>query len=496
MFISSLGKNILQFALSKNVFSQARPVIKIELFLWVSKDQRKSRSRSSRRNKHKTPRDTNKYTRDTNKYRDLKVKHKKTRAKKRLRRRKMIKIRVYRSDQSGMKGEEIATLKKKFEKSEFQKLALPVSKLGGNAYSKQGQNSGQNLWLRVECKRCTRKTRMKIVYNRSDLSRLCRNQKRKKRKSRRKNKYKKQRGVSNKRRLRKKSPDCSAGKVRRLNKLPFLLITEIRNLRRTKRSFTNTRLEGNVHKNITKPSSIENEIPHRETNFISRTNQKVNRITLQFKKRNQTRNQTSVHSGLSYSKLQSRHERQQIKTNFKIPKETIKVQCSIKPKYVDFKELSLDDQIIYPAGFTSSECVGACDIVSPKYYDNSQFKTLFNILTKQQSERINTKSTPFKRLFDVSYFIHKNITDIIKNSEKSNWLPQILKASAEHSSHRLSNTQTFATQRKRRRLKSETVQCVPVQRQSLVIVHFDLDHNIVVSEIPDFIITKCGCNTT
>lgn len=80
---------------------------------------------------------------------------------------KRIKIRVFLSDTNGSRGQRIAELKTRIETSSWGKLGLPVSII----HTLGDEHSNNTLRLRIECKRCSRKTQVVMPGNAD--SKLC-----------------------------------------------------------------------------------------------------------------------------------------------------------------------------------------------------------------------------------------------------------------------------------------------------------------------------------
>ena len=175
----------------------------------------------------------------------------------RKKRHKMIKIRVFASNKRGKKGKRIAELRKRVEKSFWGEMKLPVSLMNSLRGSKageagetgeagkdgdgeetqdaegvvgstavvgssgvmgrkdsQGSMSDQTLYLRLECKRCTRRTQL-VVSN----PKPCRRRKRRRRKGKKRRKRRKTRRT-------KKTKLCFIKHLENKRIEPFIMIEE------------------------------------------------------------------------------------------------------------------------------------------------------------------------------------------------------------------------------------------------------------------------------
>ncbi|XP_005093781.1 uncharacterized protein LOC101862711 [Aplysia californica] len=433
-----VDRNILAFSLKNETVSGTRMVTKIYLWLYVWKRERKKKMTSSSRPI------TSSASSSGPSARDMAAKRRGARNK-RQKKGKMIKIRVFLSDENGKRGQRIAQLKKKVHKSKWETLGLPVSLVK----SIESSSRGNKLWLKVECKRCTRRTQ--LVFPTTSDSKKCRRNKRKKRKGRTRKSSKDKKSM---RRLRKK---C-ASEVADSKMFPFIVLEE-------------------------KPMSA-NSRPKRDV-------EKENAPVFPFRPRFRGKREKE-----RFGSQPEKNTRAEMQAHIVNQEQTC---CREQKVFIEFSDLNLDDVIVAPSGFTLTTCTGSCfgdvtststnnvhSLCSGKHPQNEmlsntasdgQMVTSFPAQHKTLSADDNSTNTSH-----TSQKIRQHVRNFLETED-----PNVRRGPHSFLS--------IVASRKRRRLKLKEPppQCGPVERQSLVIVHFTQDNNLVQSELPNFLISKCGC---
>lgn len=216
------------------------------------------------------------------------------------RRGKNIKIRVFLSDENGLRGQRIAELKTRIKSSSWGKLGLPVSLMSSLAET-------ETLRLRVECKRCSRKTQVVLPGNLD--SKRCKNLLTKK------TNKKKKKGN----RIRRWRKHCSNIGEQDEKLFPFIVIEE------KSRNFN-----GRVKRTLGVKSDINPA-------------------------RFDCHNYNTSH----------------VKSSGKPISSASHIQCCTPFKtFVDFAELNLDQVIVYPSGFELASCSDGCVQPATLFLDN------------------------------------------------------------------------------------------------------------------------------
>ncbi|BFY97190.1 hypothetical protein BsWGS_00230 [Bradybaena similaris] len=215
------------------------------------------------------------------------------------RRGKNIKIRVFLSDEHGFRGPRIAELKTSIKSSSWGKLGLPVSLMSSLAET-------ETLRLRIECKRCSRKTQVVLPGN-SDSKRCKKLQKANK---------KKKKGN----RIRRWRKHCSNIGEPDEKLFPFIVIEE------KSRNFN-----GRVKRTL----EAESDTNHAGSDCY---------------------NYNTSHIKNSDKTILSTYNSLQCCTPFKT--------------FVDFAELNLDQVIVYPSGFEFAACSDGCLQPATSFLDN------------------------------------------------------------------------------------------------------------------------------
>uniref|UniRef100_A0A2C9KRJ5 TGF-beta family profile domain-containing protein n=1 Tax=Biomphalaria glabrata TaxID=6526 RepID=A0A2C9KRJ5_BIOGL len=139
-FLLVSGKNVLTFRFRPEIIKGGKPVLRINLFLYVSKKDNKESGTESFPSTFPTSRNLGNV---------------KTNSREKG---KKIKILIFLVTASGNRIQKLAELKKSINRSQWEKLGLPVSLISKVAEA----NSNNTLYLRVECKKCNKKTQLSI----------------------------------------------------------------------------------------------------------------------------------------------------------------------------------------------------------------------------------------------------------------------------------------------------------------------------------------------